>query len=71
MQNEQNKINYERRTARKLCLTHYYTILDEVYKASARSSVLDAQDVRFVNANTVQLFKMSGLANYRLRYRRR
>jgi len=44
----------------------YLPILDEVYKASARSSVLDAQDVRFVNANTVQLFKMSmdGLANY-------
>ena len=44
----------------------YLPILDEVYKASAKSSVLDAQDVRFVNANTVQLFKMSmdGLANY-------
>ena len=44
----------------------YLPILDEVYKVSAKSSVLDAQDVRFVNANTVQLFKMSmdGLANY-------
>ncbi len=44
----------------------YLPILDEVYKASARASILDAQDVRFVNANTVQLFKMSmdGLAKY-------
>lgn len=44
----------------------YLPILDEVYKASAKSSILDAQDVRFVNANTVQLFKMAmdGLANY-------
>lgn len=44
----------------------YLPILDEVYKASAKSAILDAQDVRFVNANTVQLFKMSmdGLASY-------
>lgn len=44
----------------------YLPILDEVYKWSARTSILDAQDVRFVNANTVQLFKMSmdGLGNY-------
>ena len=44
----------------------YLPILDEVYKASAKASILDAQDVRFVNANTVQLFKMAmdGLANY-------
>ena len=46
----------------------YLPILDEVYKASARASILDASndDVRFINANTVQLFKMSmdGLANY-------
>jgi hypothetical protein len=44
----------------------YLPILDEVYKASARASILDAQDVRFINANTVQLFKMSmdGLGNY-------
>ncbi len=44
----------------------YLPILDEVYKWSAKTSILDAQDVRFVNANTVQLFKMSmdGLGNY-------
>lgn len=44
----------------------YLPILDEVYKASAKTSVLDAQDVKFVNANTVQVFKiaMDGLANY-------
>lgn len=44
----------------------YLPILDEIYKASAKTSMLDAQDVRFVNANTVQVFKiaMDGLANY-------
>ena len=44
----------------------YLPILDEVYKWSAKTSILDAQDVRFVNANTVQLFKMSmdGLGTY-------
>lgn len=44
----------------------YLPILDEVYKWSAKTSILDAQDVRFVNANTVQLFKMSmdGLGSY-------
>ena len=34
-------------------------ILDEVYKASARSSVLDAQDVPVSTRIPVQLFKMS------------
>lgn len=44
----------------------YLPILDEVYKQSAKTSFLDAQDVRFINANTVQLFKMSmdGLGEY-------
>lgn len=44
----------------------YLPILDEVYKASAKTSILDAQEVRFINANTVQLFKMSmdGLGTY-------
>ena len=44
----------------------YLPILDEVYKWSARSSILDANGVQFVNANTVKLFKiaMDGLGNY-------
>lgn len=44
----------------------YLPILDEVYKQAAKTSFLDAQDVRFINANTVQLFKMSmdGLGAY-------
>lgn len=44
----------------------YLPILDEIYKASAKTAMLDAQDVRFTNANTVQVFKiaMDGLANY-------
>lgn len=44
----------------------YLPILDEVYKASAKTSILDAQDVKFINANTVQVFKiaMDGLADY-------
>ncbi len=45
---------------------NYLPILDEVYKASAKTSILDANGVQFVNANTVKLFKMSmdGLGNY-------
>lgn len=44
----------------------YLPILDEVYKASARASILDQTDVEFVNANTVQLFdiSMDGLGTY-------
>jgi len=44
----------------------YLPILDEIYKVSARTSILDAQDVNFVNANTVNVFKISmdGLGNY-------
>lgn len=44
----------------------YLPILDEVYKASARASILDQTDVKFVNANTVQLFdiSMDGLGTY-------
>lgn len=44
----------------------YLPILDEVYKASAKASILDQTDVKFVNANTVQLFdiSMDGLGTY-------
>ena len=46
----------------------YLPILDEVYKASAKTSILDAANerVRFVGGNTVQLFKTSidGMGNY-------
>ena len=41
-------------------------LLDEVYKASAKTSNLDATRVDFVNANTVKVFKtsMDGLGDY-------
>lgn len=46
----------------------YLPILDEVYKAASKTNILDAanQNVRFVGANTVQLFKtsMDGMGNY-------
>ena len=46
----------------------YVPILDDVYKASARFSVLDTanSDIKFVGANTVLLPKISmdGLGNY-------
>lgn len=44
----------------------YLPLLDEVYKASARTSVLDSTNVRIVDGNTVKLFKiaMDGLGNY-------
>lgn len=46
----------------------YLPILDEIYKASAKTSILDAanENVRFVGGNTVQLFKtsMDGMGNY-------
>lgn len=44
----------------------YLPILDEVYKWSARTSILDRTDVKFVNADTVQIFKiaMDGLGTY-------
>lgn len=46
----------------------YIGVLDGIYKESARTSILDTNnsDVRFINANTVLLPKMSmnGLADY-------
>lgn len=46
----------------------YLPILDEIYKAAAKSSILDLANerVRFVGGNTVQLFKtsMDGMGNY-------
>lgn len=44
----------------------YVPLLDEVYKAAAKTSVLDATKVEFVNANTVKVFKtsMDGLGDY-------
>jgi len=41
-------------------------MLDEVYKASAKSAILDATRIDFVNANTVKVFKtaMDGLGDY-------
>lgn len=44
----------------------YLPMLDEVYKASSRTSILDATDAEFVGANTVKVFKttMDGLGNY-------
>lgn len=46
----------------------YLPILDEVYKAASKTSILDAANdrVRFIGANAVQLYKTSlnGLGNY-------
>lgn len=44
----------------------YLPLLDEVYKVSSRSSILDATQVEIVNGNTVKVFKtsMDGLGNY-------
>jgi hypothetical protein len=44
----------------------FLPLLDEVYKASAKSSILDSTRVEFVGANTVKVFKtsMDGLGNY-------
>ena len=47
--------------------TKYLPLLDEVYKRESVTSVLDATNtVRFLNANTIEIFKMSmqGLGNY-------
>lgn len=48
--------------------TRYLPILDEVYKQSAKTSILDTANerVRFTGANTVELFKtsMDGLGDY-------
>lgn len=44
----------------------YLPMLDEVYKASAKSAILDATKVEIVNGNTVKVFKtsMDGLGDY-------
>lgn len=44
----------------------YLPLLDEVYKVSAKTAVLDATKVEIVNGNTVKVYKttMDGLGNY-------
>lgn len=44
----------------------YLPLLDAVYKASARTAILDATKVEIVNANTIKVFKtsMDGLGDY-------
>ena len=44
----------------------FVPMLDEVYKAASKTSILDATQVEFVNANTVKVFKtsMDGMGNY-------
>lgn len=44
----------------------YLPLLDEVYKASSRTAILDSTKVDIVNGNTIKVFKtsMDGLGNY-------
>jgi len=44
----------------------YLAMLDEVYKVSSRTSILDATNIEIVNGNTVKVFttSMDGLGNY-------
>ena len=44
----------------------YLPLLDEVYKASSRTAILDATKVDIVNGNTIKVFKtsMDGLGDY-------
>jgi hypothetical protein len=44
----------------------YLPLLDEVYKYSSRSAVLDNPNVQFVGGNAVKVYKtsMDGLADY-------
>ena len=44
----------------------YLPLLDEVYKASSRTAILDATKVDIVNGNTIKVFKttMDGMGNY-------
>lgn len=44
----------------------YLPLLDEVYKVSSRSAILDATNVEFLNANTIKMYKteMDGLGDY-------
>lgn len=45
---------------------NYLPLLDEVYKASSKTSILDSTKVQIVNANTIKVFKtsMDGLGDY-------
>ena len=45
---------------------NYLPLLDEIYKASAKTAILDATQIQFVNANTVKIYKtaMDGLGDY-------
>ena len=47
-------------------VTKYLPLLDEVYKRSSRTAILDNQSAQFVGANAVKVFKtsMDGLGNY-------
>lgn len=44
----------------------YLPLLDEVYKVSSRTAILDSTKVQIVNGNTIKVFKtaMDGLGNY-------
>lgn len=44
----------------------YLNIMDEIYKAQSKTSILDNTNVQFVNANTIKFYKMTmdGLASY-------
>ena len=44
----------------------YLPLLDEVYRASSRTAILDATKVDILNGNTIKVFKtsMDGLGNY-------
>ena len=44
----------------------YLPLLDEVYKASSRTAILDSTKVDILNGNTIKVFKtsMDGLGNY-------
>lgn len=44
----------------------YLPLMDEIYKANAKTAILDETQVQFVNANVVKVFKLSmdGLGNY-------
>lgn len=45
---------------------NYLKLMDEVYKANAKTSILDSTKVQIVNANTIKVFKtsMDGLGDY-------
>ena len=46
--------------------TRYLPMLDEVYKASSKTAILDAANVSFAGANAVKVFKtaMDGMGDY-------